>query len=188
MEKICIVKRRRIGFQAETVPRIESGIRIETTPRAQTSSRIETFSRIETVSRIEAVSHIDGLATVTIEDQRDPHVLTIDLTPEQIDKVRADNRFQRLYGTSQVPIFLNLHLEKGFSIRMLKSSQICDMLQISKSTLARLVRTGCLRSHRIGRLRRFDAEDVIRYLGTEVRVGGLRSVRSKNMLAGSLVE
>jgi excisionase family DNA binding protein len=179
MEKICIVKRRRIGFQPDTARRLESGLRIQAVPRPESGPRVETISRIEAVSRTE------DLTSPVTERQNDSGILTIDLTPEQMDRIRANGRFQQLYGASQAPIFLNLHLETGFSIRMLKSSQICDMLQISRSTLARLVRTGCLRSHRIGRLRRFSVEDVIEFLGKEVTVAGLRSVRSKGILAGS---
>jgi len=141
MEKICIVKRRRIGFVAGAAPRLE------------------------------------------MYDPAHPQALTLELTPEQMERVRSSAGFQSLYGTGQAPIFLNLHLETSFSTKMLKSGQICDMLQISKSTLQRLVKAGAFRSHSIGRLRRFAVEDVMEYLSRGLERNGLRSVHSANVFA-----
>jgi excisionase family DNA binding protein len=105
-----------------------------------------------------------------------------------MERVRANDRFQDIYGTAHAPIILSLHLNTSFPTKMLKSEQICDMLQISKSTLARLVKAGTFRSHRVGRLRRFTAEDVMEYLSDGVEIKGLRSVRGMNILARSAVK
>jgi excisionase family DNA binding protein len=141
MEKICIVKRRRIGLGAGTAPRLEIG------------------------------------------GQTFPEALTLELTPEQMERVRSNTHYQSLHGTGQAPIFLSLHLETSFPTKMLKSGQICDMLQISKSTLRRLVKTEAFRSHRIGRLRRFAVEDVMEYLSRGLERNGLRSVCGASILA-----
>ena len=143
MEKICIVKRRRIGLGTGAAPRLEA------------------------------------------DDQPQGRVLTIELTPEQMERVRSNDRFQHIYGASHAPIFLSLHLETFFPTKMLKSEQICDMLQVSKSTLGRLVKAGTFRSHRIGRLRRFAAEDVMEYLSRDLEIKGLRSVGVANTPARS---
>jgi excisionase family DNA binding protein len=146
MEKICIVKRRRMGSLGNrAVPRIET----------------------------------DNLSSA--------QVLTIALTREQMDGVRSNPRFQSIYGASEAPIFLALHLETPFPTKMLKSEQICDMLQISRSTLRRLVKTGVFRCHRIGRLIRFVAEDVMEYLSKGFGMTGLRSVRTTDLSVRPLI-
>jgi excisionase family DNA binding protein len=141
MEKICIVKRRRVGFGTGTAPRLE------------------------------------------MCDPAYPQRLTLEMTPEQMERIWSNTRFQSLYGTVQAPIVLNLHLETSFLAKMLKSAQICDMLQISKSTLQRLVKAGVFRSHRIGRMRRFAVEDVMEYLSRSLERNGLRSVRTASVFA-----
>jgi excisionase family DNA binding protein len=105
-----------------------------------------------------------------------------------MERVRANNRIQDIYGTTHAPIILSLHLNASFPTKMLKSEQICDMLQISKSTLARLVKAGTFRSHKVGRLRRFTAEDVMEYLSNGVEIRSLRSVPGTNTLARSAVK
>jgi excisionase family DNA binding protein len=138
MEKICIVKRRRIGFETSN------------TPLPDCASRASS------------------------------QILTIELTPEQMKRVRSDDHFRELYGVSQAPILLSLHLETPFPMKMLKPDQICDMLQISKSTLKRLVNTGAFKSRRIGRLRRFALDDVLGYLGNDPQTTDLRSIHGAN--------
>jgi excisionase family DNA binding protein len=49
--------------------------------------------------------------------------------------------------------------------RMLKSRDVCGMLKISMSCLARLIKAHEIESYRIGRLRRFLLEDILHYLG-----------------------
>ena len=60
---------------------------------------------------------------------------------------------------------------------MLTAKEICQMLQVSRHTLDRIVRTGCIKSYRVGRLRRFSAEDIMDYLANGFGTGGLRSVQ-----------
>ncbi len=134
MEKICIVKRRRIGFGTSGAPRPD----------------------------VSAQTHLK--------------VLTIELTPEHTERVRSNDIFQGMYGSCLAPILLTLHLETHFPMKLLTSEQICDMLQISASTLKRLLRAGAFKSYRIGRLRRFAAEDLFGYLSKNIQIKGLRSV------------
>jgi len=136
MDKICIVKRRKVGFGSSTALQAE----------------------------LEVQSPVDGL--------------TIPLTQEQMDTVRSTNGFKEIYGISQAPIYLTLHLEAPTLSKMLKIEQICDMLQISKTTLAKLVKTGVLKSLKIGKLRRFSSDDVMKYLANDIQDSGcLRSIR-----------
>jgi len=102
--------------------------------------------------------------------------LTIELTPQQAEIIRSNAHFRHLYAGETAPIFLNLHFNDGIPQKMLRAKDICQMLQVSRHTIDKLVRTGQIKSYRIGRLRRFSTEDVMDYLATGFDAGKLRSV------------
>jgi excisionase family DNA binding protein len=103
-------------------------------------------------------------------------LLSIELTPQQTQTIRSNTHFQHLYPGTVAPIVFNLHFNDGFFQKMFKAGEICRALQVSRHTLDRLVKTGQVRSYRVGRLRRFTAEDVMDYLANGLCVGELRSV------------
>ncbi len=103
-------------------------------------------------------------------------MLSIELTPQQAEVIRGNTHFQHLYTGKSAPIFLNLHFGEGSLQKMLTAKDICQMLQVSRHTLDKLVKTGRIKSYRIGRLRRFSAEDVMEYLACGFETGSLRSV------------
>lgn len=114
----------------------------------------------------------------------DDHVIRIQLTPEQCKVVRssgcADEFIGRILGNINLDlesyedgqIVFNIHLKQIRRTDMLDSKRVCQMLQVSRSFLARLVRTETLKSYKLGRLRRFLLEDILEYLSqVEVKVG-----------------
>lgn len=100
-------------------------------------------------------------------------LVSIQLTPQQAETMRSNEHFQRLYEAKAAPIYLNLHFNEGLPQKMLKMSEICEILQVSKNTLGKLLRDGAVKSYKIGRLRRFAAEDILEYLAGSF---GLESV------------
>ena len=54
--------------------------------------------------------------------------------------------------------------------RLLNKAEVCEMLQISRATLDRIVAAGDLETIRIGRQVRFDKQDLERYLDRCCRV------------------
>jgi excisionase family DNA binding protein len=60
---------------------------------------------------------------------------------------------------------------------MLKMSEICEILQVSKNTLGKLLRDGVVKSYKIGRLRRFAAEDLMEYLAGTFGLGRLSTIQ-----------
>jgi excisionase family DNA binding protein len=108
-------------------------------------------------------------------DGRSP-LLSIELTPQQTELIRNNSHFRHLYAGEMAPIFLNIHFGGSPLQKMLKPGDICEMLQVSRHTLDRLVKTGCLKSYRIGRQRRFAVQDVMDYLANECGTTDLRSV------------
>ena len=119
-----------------------------------------------------AVPHVE------VPKQTYPQAVTIELSSQQSEAIRSNSRFQQLFGGSTVPIFLNVHLEATLPSRMLKIENVCEILQVSKHTVIRLVKAETIRSHKIGRLRRFCAEDVMEYLSSGLGTDKLRSLHT----------
>ena len=61
-------------------------------------------------------------------------------------------------------VTFNFRLRTEETLKMLKPEQVCQMLQVGKTFLVKLVRQKKLRSYKFGRLRRFLLADVIDYL------------------------
>jgi excisionase family DNA binding protein len=61
-------------------------------------------------------------------------------------------------------VTFNFRLKTDETLKMLKPEQVCQMLQISKTFLVKLVKKKTLRSYKFGRLRRFLLADVIDYM------------------------
>ncbi|HUJ70586.1 MAG TPA: helix-turn-helix domain-containing protein [Syntrophorhabdales bacterium] len=108
----------------------------------------------------------EGTYSPPVEEERPDRspLVSIQLTPAQAETMRSNEHFQRLYNAKAAPIYLNLHFNDGPPQRMLKMSEICEILQVSKNTLGKLLRDGAVKSYKIGRLRRFAAEDIMDYL------------------------
>ena len=119
-----------------------------------------------------AVPHVE------VPKQTCPQAVTIELSSQQSEAIRSNNRFQQLFGGSVAPIFLNVHLDATLPSRMLKTDDVCEILQVSKHTVMRLVKAETIRSHKIGRLRRFCPEDVMEYLSSGLGTDKLRSLHT----------
>ncbi len=103
-------------------------------------------------------------------------MLSFALTPEQTEFIRSNADFESLIDNAHGDVKLDVepaeggrvvfhfHVQKLQSVRMLKTDEVCRMLQVSKSFLMKLVRENRIRSYKMGRLRRFSLEDVLEYL------------------------
>ncbi len=108
--------------------------------------------------------------------------ISINLTPEQYELVKSSQYIKYLLNGDSSGVSLdvqkqgdgeivfNFQFKKMDMVRMLKSEHVCQMLQISRSTLMSLVRSKTLRSYKIGRLRRFLLQDIIDYLSQSEEV------------------
>ncbi len=169
MEKICIVRRRKKGVQKveketdhtnykETMPRQNMGVIF---PQAVQNK----------------ISIHEGKQTSVDELIGDKHeVLSFNLTPEQCELIQSSKFIQYLSGgissgtainvkqEENGQISLNFHFDRVNTLRMLKTEQVCEMLQISKSLLMKLIKTRKVKSYKLGRVRRFLLEDILEYL------------------------
>lgn len=150
MEKLCIVNRRKKSIQEVEKEVIHKLMDNGSTFRENESSR-------ETLSS-------------------ENNVLSFNLTPEQCGFIRSNEHIKSLIsGTSQGFHLDMQHHEDGHIVfkfcfdkvdveKMLKVEHVCQMLQVSKSFLMKLVKGKELRSYKMGRLRRFSLRDILAYL------------------------
>lgn len=165
MEKICIV-RRRIQIPALSAPQ----------PFHTTNEHGKTkeFSNLCSCGPDgKSKKHVSPLRSTI---RGDDHIIRIQLNPDQCKVVQSNGCLNHVLGKilenvdidieryEDGQIVFNLHLKQIQRTDMLDSKKVCQMLQISRSFLSRLVRTDQIRSYKIGKLRRFLLEDILEYL------------------------
>ena len=139
MEKICIAKRRiasREGFDHSIISKGEPEI----------SRKMDSGEELVSVR----LPIEDGTVT-----QSNPG-----------ERVTSDGIRYEMNRQKDGMLVLNIYLNKTdlTSTRLLKTPQVCQMLQVGKKALLGLVRTGHLKSYLICSRRRFLLSDVLDYL------------------------
>jgi excisionase family DNA binding protein len=169
MEKICIVKRRKREPQ-KIDDRTSSMTGFETI-EAERSSVGSSSSIPESVRHDER----EGNPPQTGVHEND-QILSFELTPEQSEIVQSNQYVRSLLNQpsgnlsldvqrgESGQLVLNFYVRKVHTVTMLKPDDVCQMLQVSKWFLMKLVREKQMRSYKMGRLRRFSLEDVLEYL------------------------
>ncbi|TVM03372.1 MAG: hypothetical protein CV087_05350 [Candidatus Brocadia sp. WS118] len=104
------------------------------------------------------------------------YVLSFNLTSEQCAFVQSNDHIKSLLDSTSSGFRLDMqHSEDGHIVfkfcfdkvdieKMLKTEHVCQMLQVSKSFLMKLVKEKEIRSYKMGRLRRFSLKDILEYL------------------------
>jgi excisionase family DNA binding protein len=146
MEKICIVKRRKIHYDR-------------------------------------AAESLEG-SPPAVGDPASLQVVSIALTAQQSEAIRSNGHFQELCQGQPSQIVFNLHLLGEPLPRMVTTREVCEMLQVSRHTVSKLVRTGAVQSYKIGRLRRFSGQDIIEYLSHSAAID-TRGLLRVEAIAGS---
>ncbi|MDY6843709.1 MAG: helix-turn-helix domain-containing protein [Thermodesulfobacteriota bacterium] len=172
MEKICIVKRRKKLQELEKdITSSNEEISIQDLKVSETSSYKLARSIDPSERGIPIFEEVTG---------QNDQILSIELTPEQSEIVRSTESIQELLkGVSDG---VNLDIQQGkdgkiffvfyfkpiYMVRMLNTKSVCEMLQISRSHVAKLIREKHIKSYKIGRSRRFSLEDVLEFVNKSV--------------------
>jgi excisionase family DNA binding protein len=169
MEKISIVKRRKKGA-------LESGgdelIRI-----GAQGLQEQDLMELPSSELKRSPDNVEKETYALAESNRNINeTISINLTPEQYALVKSSQYVKYfLDGESSGvsldmqkqrdgQIVFNFQFKKVDTVKMLKPVHVCQMLQISRSSLMNLVKSNKMRSYKIGRLRRFLLQDIIDYL------------------------
>lgn len=106
-------------------------------------------------------------------------VISITMTKEQSDLLQQSEYIKDLLSgkkndpaldikiTSDGRLSLNYRFSDSLLIRMLAPNQVCQMLQVSRSFLQKLIHENKLKSYKLGRMRRFLLEDILEYLSND---------------------
>ena len=70
---------------------------------------------------------------------------------------------------------LNFRFSDSLLLRMLAPNQVCQMLQVSRSFLQKLVHDKKINSYKLGRMRRFLLEDILEYLSSDADFGQFKN-------------
>jgi excisionase family DNA binding protein len=166
MEKICIVRRR---IQVPELSEQPSFCIEKAERKTNELSDFHSFA-----SDGNGKQHVSPFRSAVRDDD---HVIRIQLTPDQCKVVQPNGCFNHFLGRilgnidldiehyEDGQIVFNLHLKQVQRADMLSSKKVCQMLQISRSFLSKLMKTEQIKSYKIGRLRRFLLEDILEYLG-----------------------
>jgi excisionase family DNA binding protein len=165
MEKICIVKRRK-KYTHEWQNQIDIASDTAMLPNHNLS--------VISSHTIPQTKDCETQHEYSKEDNNE--IITFPLTPEQSNLFQSSMFMQNF--SDGIPsnaalnveqngdgrISLNFYFEKVHALRLLKTTHVCQMLQISKSYLRKLVKTRRIRSYKMGKLRRFSLDDILEYL------------------------
>ncbi|KQC09103.1 MAG: hypothetical protein APR62_03225 [Smithella sp. SDB] len=170
MEKICIVKRRREQAQPE----------IKVTPAPPDNQKdILTLKSVKNDTFADEQSQLPNKKIVEEFSDDASSIISIIMTKEQSALLQRSEYIKELLaGVKKDPslnikinsdgqLALNFRYNESILLRMLCADQVCQMLQISKSFLQKLVNEKKINSYKLGRMRRFLLEDILEYLSND---------------------
>lgn len=163
---------------------VVSSVKIEKNivfPDKKAPEVIETIIPTVAVSKVEIEKNIEIADKKIVEEFVDntSSVISITMTKEQSDLLQQSEYIKELLsGNKSDPaldikvtpdgrISLNYRFNDSLMIRMLAPHQVCQMLQVSRSFLQKLIHENKLKSYKLGRMRRFLLEDILEYLSND---------------------
>lgn len=165
MEKICIVRRR---IQTPALQDHQSFCEKKDMGTTNELTSLNSF-----VPDCNGKQHISPFRGAVRDDD---NVIRIQLTPDQCKVVQSNGSLNHILGRilgdinldferyEDGQIVFNLHLKHVQRADMIDSKGVCQMLQISRSFLSKLIKNEQIKSYKMGRLRRFLLEDILDYL------------------------
>jgi predicted DNA-binding transcriptional regulator AlpA len=119
-----------------------------------------------------------------IKDPETGKTTALTLTREQTQDLLSNPRLMSLVngkfagylktgGRLDAPLVIQFQFASMIPLRLLKSSEVMQMLSISQHTLSKIMREGGLKSYKIGKLRRFLLDDILVYLHDNCELAGL---------------
>ncbi len=164
MEKICIVKRRKKNAQNKVEQNMPD-------------NQYSLFPIGKTFNNSSA-GYLSKFPSNLVEEFNDyaGHVISITMTEEQSIMLNKCDYIRELLTQTKIDpaldakinaegkIVLNFHFNDSMSLRMLRCDHVCQMLQISRSFLQKLIHESKIKSYKIGKLRRFLLEDILEFL------------------------
>ena len=176
MEKICIVKRRREYAQTE-VKLILPDNQSDTLPSEIALSSIAINNNPEFSDKKIVEKFMDkssSVISITMTKEQSALLQQSEYIKELLSGVKSDPSLE-IKLNPDGRISLNYHFNDSLLLRMLSPNQVCQMLQISRSFLQKIINEKKLKSYKLGRMRRFLLEDILEYLSNDTEVPQLNN-------------
>ncbi|MFO7569641.1 MAG: helix-turn-helix domain-containing protein [Smithellaceae bacterium] len=157
MDKICIVTRRLRNAHPSVTTAGNAGVQKDTECDVSTPQIL-----LDTDSSQNTLIQAGQSVTITLSQEQSKTLQSSDCIRQWLNGTTCDPHLN-IKKDEEGRIVMNLSIAE-INLHMLRSDQVCQMLQISKSFLQRLIHGGSIKSYKIGRLRRFSMHDVLDYL------------------------
>jgi excisionase family DNA binding protein len=165
MEKICIVKRRQQYSHLQDKQSLQDKktlpVKFDDLKGRIKTEESKLFFEQKTVEEFNNDS--DSVVSITMTEEQTKMLQTSEYIKDLLNGTIKDHSFdieRDTYGR----FMLNFRIKEAPLLKMLSSAQVCEMLQIGRSLLMRLIHEEKIKSYKIGRLRRFLWEDILTYL------------------------
>lgn len=143
-----------------------------------------TVSAEEIRKNIAFENHVDFNDKKIVEEFTDKSssVISIIMTKEQSDLLKQSEYIKELLSgikndpaldiklTDDGRLSLNYRFNDSLLLRMLAPNQVCQMLQVSRSFLQKIINEKKIKSYKLGRIRRFLLEDILDYLSSDTEL------------------
>lgn len=176
MEKICIVKRRREYAQPEVKITLPNNDNVAFPPKVAASNTVSDNRPKSSNKKIveEFVDSSSMVISITMTKEQSELLQQSEYIRELLEGMKKDPSLD-IKLTEDGQLALNFHYNDSLLLRMLRSNQVCQMLQISQSFLRKLINEKQLNSYKLGRMRRFLLEDVLEYLCNDTEFSRLNN-------------
>jgi len=114
------------------------------------------------------------IISITMTKEQSALLLQSEYIKELLSGAKSDPSLD-IKLTHDGRISLNYHFNDSLLLRMLSPNQVCQMLQISRSFLQKIINEKKLNSYKLGRMRRFLLEDILEYLSNDTEVPQLNN-------------
>jgi len=114
------------------------------------------------------------IISITMTKEQSALLLQSEYIKELLSGAKSDPSLD-IKLTHDGRISLNYHFNDSLLLRMLSPNQVCQMLQISRSFLQKIINEKKLNSYKLGRMRRFLLEDILEYLSNDKEVPQLNN-------------
>ena len=115
-----------------------------------------------------------SVISITMTKEQSALLLQSEYIKELLSGAKSDPSLD-IKLTPDGRISLNYHFNDSLILRMLSPTQVCQMLQISRSFLQKIINEKKLNSYKLGRMRRFLLEDILEYLSIDTEVTQLNN-------------
>jgi excisionase family DNA binding protein len=134
---------------------IDSDITVENTVEVNDKKIVEEF-----------VDHSSSVISIIMTKEQSMLLQQSEYIKELLSGAKSDPALE-IKLTTDGKLCFNYRFKDSLLIRMLAPGQVCQMLQVSRSFLQKMIQQNKIKSYKLGKMRRFLLEDILEYLSND---------------------